>query len=97
MEWGATPEQLEEAELHDAEPEPFAVWPENIEAVALFTQMASQWQVAMSMNGTLRWIGLRYESLEAVLRLQRVARTEWARLFSQVRSMEAEARGILNR
>jgi hypothetical protein len=71
-------------------PEPedafYEVWPENWQAVVLFSAITTQWNVGM--NGP---VGLRYESLPFVLELHGVAREEWPEVFVQIRACESEA------
>ncbi|MBS0427608.1 MAG: DUF1799 domain-containing protein [Proteobacteria bacterium] len=65
---------------------PVEVWPDNMQAVRVFSDMATQWEVGMA--GV---IGLRYQALESVLRLSRVARSDWPAVFDDVRVMERVA------
>ena len=54
--------------VHVADDEPdhrIAVWPENMKTVEVFVAMFTQWQTA-GMDGAP--VGLRYESLPAVMR-----------------------------
>lgn len=71
-------------------PEPddatFRVWPENWQALVIFSALATQW--AVGMGGPT---GLRYESIPVVLRMRQVPRADWPRLFEQVRVMESES------
>lgn len=96
MAFGATDADLEalRAAAEDAD-RPLGIWPENWSAVQVFLGMASQWRLIVGAAGT-HWQGLRYEALEAVLRLTLVPRAEWPETFHGVRIMEAAARDVLN-
>ncbi len=87
-------EGLRERQVNESDG--FAVWPENWRAVEVFTQMASQWRLVVG-TGSAHWQGMRYEALEAVLRITGVPRREWPTVFGAVRVMEAAARGELNK
>lgn len=67
----------------------FEVMRENWHAVIAFCACSSQWQVNMD-----RFVGLRYEGVEAVLRMAGVRRV--APVFEKIRVMEAAALGVLN-
>jgi hypothetical protein len=72
------------------------VWPEHVEAVELFCALATQWRVAVGFGGVM-FLGLDYAALEAVMRLRGVRPKDRARLFGQLRVMEAAAAAVLNR
>jgi len=63
------------------------VWPENWKTVEVFTAMSTQWQTA-GMGGV---VGLRYESLPAVMRWCAVPPAERAAVFHGLRVMEGAA------
>lgn len=69
----------------------FPVWPENWEAVILFTRLSTQWLV--SANGVV--LGLNYPGVETVLRLAQVKQP--GKIFEQLQTMELAARAELNR
>lgn len=75
---------------------PFEVWPENMEAVELFCVLANQWR-AIAGFAAVRFLGLDYAAVEAVMRMRNVRQKDRARLFSDIRVMEAAALGELNR
>jgi hypothetical protein len=77
----------------DAEPDAIEVWPENEVTVRTFIAMGTQWNVG-AMGGA---IGLRYESLPAVMRLTGVPRARQADVFAGLRIMERSALEELNR
>jgi len=54
--------------------------------------MATQWLVGM--GGV---IGLNYGSIPTVLRMQGIARGQWADIFESIRIMEAEALNIMRK
>jgi hypothetical protein len=62
------------------------VWPENEKTVEVFIAMGTQWNVGM--NGA---IGLRYESLPAVMRYCAVPNAERGDAFAGLRIMERAA------
>ena len=87
----------EDGELEDPrEEERFEVWPENWPVVALFLDCIGQWRVAGGFAG-MRYIGLDYSAVEAVMRLREVARADRGELFAGLRVMEAAALKALNR
>lgn len=62
------------------------VWPENWNAVMLFRELSTQWQVGM--RGP---IGLRYESILAVMQMAGTPETDRPGLFAQLRILERGA------
>lgn len=58
----------------------------------MFFALGTQWNV-----GQMAVIGLRYESIPVVLRLQRVPRDDWQDVFDAIRTMEQEALKHLNK
>ncbi|CAG9184289.1 DUF1799 domain-containing protein [Cupriavidus respiraculi] len=68
------------------EPDDAEVWPDTDLSVSLFGQISTQWR--MGMNGP---VGLDYGVLEFVLKLRRVPRSQWPRVFDDVRLMEHAA------
>lgn len=61
---------------------PLVVWPENWAAVDLFLRLQSQWRVTPS--GRLG--GLRYDAVEAVMRMTGARKRR--RLFGELQDME---------
>lgn len=66
------------------------IWPENITATSVFDAMGTQWRI--SHAGAT---GLDYSALPAVLRLQGVARAQWADTFECLRVLEDEAMKVM--
>lgn len=64
----------------------FEVWPDNWQAVIVFSALTTQWFVGM--NGPT---GLRYEALPFVFEAHGVVKEEWPGLFVQIRACESEA------
>lgn len=60
-----------------------AVWPENVEIVAIFRDMGTQWNVGF--NGRT---GLQYPAIFVPLRLRRIPRDRWEGIWDGVRIME---------
>jgi hypothetical protein len=70
------------------------VWPENVEAVRLFCDVATQWRVAAGFG--VVYLGLDYAAVEAAMRMRGVKRRERSELFEKVRVMELAAKQELN-
>jgi len=75
------------AEIGDDETE---LWEENAAAVQIFGDMLTQWNVGMSGI-----VGLRYESLLAVMRLRGVPAARRAEVFDGIRTMESAALEVI--
>lgn len=76
-----------------AEQQDFLVWQDNLIALGVFVACSSQWRILT--GGTKPYYqGLRYEALEAVLRLRNIK--DRAAVFGDVQVMEAAAREVLN-
>jgi hypothetical protein len=83
-----------------AEHDPFELWPEHRDAVAVFARCTTQWSVLIGGGGLSELFvhheGLDYEKVACVAR-------DWLRidlsprLLDQVRVMEDEAKKLLNR
>jgi hypothetical protein len=69
------------------------VWPENWQAVSIFSRLQTQWAVG-GMSGRL--VGLRYEAIEPVCRLSGVKKRHRPALFDALRVMEEAAMAVLN-
>ena len=94
--FGASEEDLAAIRARaEAAEKPLEIWPDNWASVSAFVQMASQWRLIVG-TGSAHWQGLRYEALEAVLRLNCIPDAEWPAVFQGVRVMEAAARDVLN-
>lgn len=74
---------------------PVDVWPENVQAVALFQNLGTQWLPA-PMGG---YLGLNYAVLPTVLAWSgiTVAPDDMPDLFQALRWLEKEALGLLNK
>jgi hypothetical protein len=70
----------------------FGVWPENWKTVEVFGAMGTQWN-AVGMGGV---VGLRYESLPAVMRYCAVPPADRAHVFHGLRTMERAALEVIN-
>lgn len=62
------------------------LWPENVQAVMLFSRLSSQWRVGVS--GV---VGLDYNVLFHEMDRMGLEREEYDRLFEDIRTMEAAA------
>lgn len=71
---------------------PVEVWPDNMDAVKVFSAMGTQWRTGMS--GVT---GLDYAVLPSVLRLTAVPRADWPAVFDDLRVMEGAALTHLHR
>jgi hypothetical protein len=69
-----------------------SIWPDNVDAVAIFERMTTQWIYA-GLTGTP--VGLRQELLPFRLRLQRVPRDRWPDVMDDVLVMERAALGAM--
>lgn len=67
------------------------VWPENWNAVMLFRELSTQWNVGM--RGP---VGLRYEAIASVMDLTGIPVSERCGLFAQLRILERGALDALN-
>ena len=76
------------------EPELFEVWRENRHTVSVFFAMGTQWN--LNADGTRT--GLKYEALPSVERMfPDIARKKWARIYNEIRIMEAAALEVIFR
>lgn len=91
-------EEEEASSADDQDDDRFAVWPENWESVLLFHACATQWNVLaipVGMEvGHLRYLGLRYEGCAAMMADLKIQNR--TRAWSDLRIMEAEAKGVMN-
>lgn len=69
----------------------FGVWPDNIPAINVLVAMMTQWR--MGPGGP---IGMDYNVLPSVFRLQRVRREIWPSVFDDVRTVESVALQAMN-
>lgn len=69
------------------------IWPDNGDAVEVFSRMVTQWMYA----GMGVPVGLRYEVLPLMLRTQRVPRDRWQDVMDDVMVMERAALVVLRK
>lgn len=87
---------IETEEADDEIPAPaFEVWPENVETVAVFVGMETQWNVVATPKQMLA-IGLRYEALRELWPACGVKRKRRAEVMRGLRVMELAALPLLN-
>lgn len=86
---GAPPEVLAQARARTARPE-LIVLAHNQEAVDLFLGLSTQWRWVAGRGGTAR-IGLDYQAIPALLKLQAIPEARWPRLMESLQVMEAAA------
>lgn len=72
---------------------PVEVWPDNWQAVCVFSKLGTQWKRA-GMQGAAT--GLDYAALPAVFQLCGVKRKDWPEMFDDIRVMERAALEILS-
>ena len=70
----------------DIPDEEYEVWPDNWPAFLLFEAMSTQWRVGMGVA-----VGLDYNALKPVARMNGLKRAEITQAFPDLRMMEAEA------
>ena len=87
------PEDLLEETILEASPV-IEIWPENFDVFQLFLSLSSQWVIIPGMAAVLR-VGLRYESVEAVMRIKRLKNRSG--LFDDLQVMEFAALEVLNK
>lgn len=75
-----------EQPARESDAEVFQLLPDIAESLAIFVDMSTQWHV-----GPVGASGLRYEALEVVMRLRRVAPERQAQIFEDVRVCELAA------
>lgn len=73
----------------------FLVFEENWQAVGIFSAMATQWKLIAGAADVL-YMGLEYQAIEPVLRLEGVPATDWRQVFQDLRVMERAALPLLN-
>jgi hypothetical protein len=79
------------------EDQSFEVWEDNWTSVFFFLEYAStQWQVAVGMSQPA-YFGLRYEGIEAAMRMNGVRPKERAALLADLNVMARAALPILNK
>lgn len=86
--------ETEEAE-DEIQADAFDVWPENVETVAVFVGMETQWACVATAKRMLA-IGLRYESLREMWQACGVKRKRRAEVMRGLRVMELAALPLLN-
>jgi hypothetical protein len=72
-------------------PPPVDLWPDNAGIFEVFAQLVTQWRI-----GGRGPIGLDYNTLPFVLRMNRVPRAEWPEYFESIRVMENAALDAMN-
>lgn len=70
----------------DGDDEPFYLWPEHVDAYALFSTLSTQWR-----HGPDGPTGLDYAAVLAHMRALRVRRRDFDELYAAVRVMEIGA------
>ncbi len=59
------------------------VWPDNMEAALVFSELVTQWRYGMAGI-----TGLDYTAIWTPIRIRRIPRDRWQDLFESVRTME---------
>lgn len=77
----------------DYETDPVEVWPENWQAVNLFSDLQTQWRVA-GMGG---FVGLDYNILFRKMDRMNLNADEYDQLESDIRVMEYEALSVMSK
>ncbi|WP_454710950.1 DUF1799 domain-containing protein [Cupriavidus nantongensis] len=72
--------------MADVTPPDAEIWPENETTVGVFVQMGTQWRVGVGGP-----VGLDYNALPFVMRMQGVPPDEQPDLFESIRVMERAA------
>lgn len=88
---GASEDDIREALGGADNDQEFGVWRSNVDTVALFLCLQTQWRVG-PMGG---YLGLEYPGVQAVLRLKRVKDSPG--VFAHLQAMEAAALPVLNK
>ena len=70
----------------------YAVWPENMPAIRLFTTLQTQWRVGMSGP-----TGLDYNVLFARMRQLKLTGQDREWMFDDIRTIESEALSIMTK
>lgn len=74
----------------------FAIWPENWDILEVFLAVTTQWRkIIPPMGGRILYDGLRYEGVEAHMRMADVYRRK--HVWSHLQQMERAAMEVLNR
>lgn len=81
---GMPPEEIKRR--IEAVPEDFPVWPENWEAMVVFSRLSTQWRTGFSGP-----TGLDYTAVPVVMRLCGIGPAQRNEVFEVVRQMETEA------
>ena len=87
------PEELVEDMILEASPV-VEIWPDNYEVFQFFLSLSSQWVIIPGMAAVLR-VGLRYESVEAIMRIKKIKNR--SELFDDLQIMEFAALEVLNK
>lgn len=79
----------------DDDEEDCLIEPDNWQTVMVFLAMATQWRIVVGIGGA-SYQGLRYEGLNFVFRMRRVAADEQPAMFDGLRVMESAALKVMN-
>jgi hypothetical protein len=91
-------ERIAHAERESAHADEVHVWPEHWHAALVFAAMGSQWRTVFTPGGEMRYEGLRYEALAAVVQEHAGMRhaQPFAVLMRQLRYLERRAVQFVN-
>jgi len=74
-----------------AAPQSLGIWPENVHAFNVYWHLEDQWRMG-GMGGV---IGMDLTMLPFFLELEKVPRSDWLQVTTEVRAMAAEALRLL--
>jgi hypothetical protein len=78
--------------FEDVQPAAYEIWPESLKALNVFLALENQWDIVISPDGELIRTGIRFPSIEVILkRTNGIPKREWNQLFDHVRMMERVA------
>lgn len=80
--------------MEEASGPPVGVWPDNMPAVEVFSDLVTQWRRA-GMAGMVT--GLDYAAIPAVFAIRGIPKKQWGSLFDDLRVMEDAAIDLLNK
>jgi hypothetical protein len=82
----------------EVEPDLCEIWRDNLPTWDVFLSLETQWDIVAAADGELVMTGIRYESIEVVLRnTNGVPRRQWAEIFANLRAMEKAALRVINK
>lgn len=93
---GVPAEHAEAMLAQERESEAFEIHPDNVEAVALFLQLKTQWRIVAGATRAVH-LGIVYASIPVVMDLLGVPLERRPALFGELRVMEYAALGVLNK